>query len=340
MLVVNLFQGIDVFHFFNVGSEMIFNVVQNDHLVVILFNSNQSKRDSFSVESSSSSDSVDIVLIIRLEISFLVLPVRHIEVNHAVQLMNIDTSGQKVGSDQEVDRLVSEIFHGLVSFSIVHLSQQLADCIALISQILKNNIDINSRVDKNDNLGRVELLVNLFHHSQLRVESFGFTFMLFGHVIKLFNSFESQFFLGDLNFDRVVWNKILNEFNNFRRICRTEEQLLDSLALLIDFVIEIFGLVSARFIVEEEICLVNDNNLQIVEFDSFKLYKTSCFVQETNGDLTDYWLLVFRLNLRNVQLQVFVQSLELLVNLSDELSAMGENNGLQVRILRINSHQS
>lgn len=109
------------FEFLDLGSHV---VVLHDVVQVLLVHSSVVNRQSQSLgtEATSSSDSMQVVFWVGLLLT-VDSHGGHIEVNHNLDFRDVNTSGQQVRSDHDFDFSCSELVDHLVSFLVVHVSE-------------------------------------------------------------------------------------------------------------------------------------------------------------------------------------------------------------------------
>lgn len=109
-------------HFVNLDGIILLDVFQNSDIVVF----NEVYGDTFSTESSGSTDSMDVVF----------PGCGEIVVNNQGDLLDVDTSTPHVCCDQNSTVSVSEVGHNFVSFFLIHFSVHVEDGVALFDHLL------------------------------------------------------------------------------------------------------------------------------------------------------------------------------------------------------------
>ena len=104
-------------------------------------------RSSFLAETTSSTDSVDVVLLSEWELV----------VDDQADLLHIDTSGEQISSDEHADGSLTELLHDDVSLDLVHLSVHDRDGEVLFGHDLFEFLDTLLRVAINEGLDNVEV---------------------------------------------------------------------------------------------------------------------------------------------------------------------------------------
>jgi hypothetical protein len=116
-------------------------------------------RNTLSSESTTSTDSVDVVL----------LGSGEIVVDDQRDLLDVDTSGQKVGGDQDSGRTGSELLHDDLSLSLVHVSVHGRDGELSLVEFGGEPVDLSSGRAEDDGLGDGDGLVQVAKGVELPV---------------------------------------------------------------------------------------------------------------------------------------------------------------------------
>lgn len=137
-------------------------------------------RGSLSSESASSTDSVDVVLLLDGQLV----------VNHETNLLHIDSSGEKVRGDEHTHGTLSELLHHDVSLDLVHLAVHDVDDEVLLSHVLFELFDPLLGVAVDEGLVDVQVGVEVKKHLDLPL------FLLHGDVV-LVDTFKSELLVLD-----------------------------------------------------------------------------------------------------------------------------------------------
>lgn len=143
--------------------------------------------DSLSSETSRSSDSVNVVLEILWEIV----------VDDKGNLMDINSTSQKIGGDENTGRSSSKLSQDNITILLSDVSVSGGDSEVLSAHSVGEVIDLSSGVTEDDGLGNVEGIVQVAKGIQFPV-------FPFNGNIKLFNSFQGQFVSLDQNSNWLV----------------------------------------------------------------------------------------------------------------------------------------
>lgn len=179
-------------HFLDLGVVELFDFSKHGDV----FGSDKVDRDTLSAESTTSTDSVDVVL----------LAGRQVVVDDERDLLNIDTSGEQVGGDQDSGRTGSELLHDELSSSLFHVTVHGGNGELSCGQLFSQPVDLSSGRAEDDGLGNGEGLVQIAQGVELPV-------LLFDGDVELSDTFQGQFLLLDQDSDRVS-HKLLGNFQD------------------------------------------------------------------------------------------------------------------------------
>ena len=120
--VVDLLEIIKVFQFCDIDLVFLGDFVDKNRLIFVT-SCHKSYRQTIRAKTTSAADSVHIVCIVRLFPS-AILDDWHVEVNYDINLRNVYPPSQHVGRYKNVENLISEVIHNLVSFLLIDTSNQ------------------------------------------------------------------------------------------------------------------------------------------------------------------------------------------------------------------------
>lgn len=143
--------------------------------------------NTLSAEATTSSDTMDVVLTVGGQVV----------VDDERNLLNIDTTGQEIGSNQNTRRSRSELLHDHITLSLFHVTVHGRDGEVTGSQLVGKPIDLSSGVAEDNGLGDGDGFVEIR-------EGIKFPFFLLDSDVELLDTFEGQFSLLDENADRVT----------------------------------------------------------------------------------------------------------------------------------------
>ena len=130
-------------HFLSTGSKVTFDSGKNLNRSLI---PNKVDGRALAPESSSSADAMEVGLKVRIPI----FRDRDVVIYHQTDIVNVDTTGQNVGGDQDSTFALPEGFHGLISHGVVNSTVQEGAGISLRRQRIVNGIGIILRTDKDN----------------------------------------------------------------------------------------------------------------------------------------------------------------------------------------------
>lgn len=124
-----------------------------------VFGGDEVDRDTLSAESTTSTDSVDVVLLAR----------RQVVVDNKGDLLDVDTSGEQVGGDQDSGRTGSELLHDELPSGLVHVTVHGGNGELPGVELLGQPVDLSSGRAKDDGLGDGDGLVQVTQGVELPV---------------------------------------------------------------------------------------------------------------------------------------------------------------------------
>jgi len=110
-------------------------------------------------ETTTTTDSVDVVLTVGWEIV----------VDDQGDLLDIDTTGQKISGDQDTGRAGTELLHDEVTLGLVHVTVHGRDSEVAGSELVGEPVDLSAGVAEDDGLGDGDGLVEIGQSVQLPV---------------------------------------------------------------------------------------------------------------------------------------------------------------------------
>lgn len=143
--------------------------------------------NTLSSESTTSSDSVDVVLLAQWQVV----------VDDQGDLLDIDTSGQEVRGDQDTGRAGSELSHDDLTLSLVHVTVHGRDGELSLVQLVGEPVDLPSGVAEDDGLSNGDSLVQVAEGVELPV-------LLVDGDVELLDTFQGQLITLDQNPDGVT----------------------------------------------------------------------------------------------------------------------------------------
>jgi len=197
---------------------------------------------SLSTETTSSTDSVDVVFLLDGELV----------VDDETNLLDIDTSSKQVSGDEDSDGTLSELLHDNVSLDLVHLSVHDADSEFLFSHSLFELFDSLLGVTVDKSLVDIQVSVKVEEHIHLPL------FLLDSNVI-LSDTFEGKVLGLDENLGGVS-HEMLGELEDVLGKGGGEEGDLDISGEVLEDVLNLVLEASG----EHLISLIEDEQLEVV----------------------------------------------------------------------------
>lgn len=143
--------------------------------------------DTLTTETTTTTDAVNVVLTVGGEIV----------VDDKGNLLDIDTTGQKVSGDQDTGRTGTELLHDQVTLSLVHVSVHGRDSEVTGSELVGEPVDLSAGVAEDDSLGNGDSLVQIGEGVELPL-------FLLNSNVELLDTFQGKFILLDQNTDGVT----------------------------------------------------------------------------------------------------------------------------------------
>lgn len=138
-------------------------------------------------ETSTTTDSVNVVLTVGGQIV----------VDDQGNLLDIDTTGQKVGGDQDTGRTGTELLHNQVTLTLVHISVHGGDGEITGSELVGKPVDLAASVAEDDSLGDGDGLVEIRQGVELPV-------LLLNSDVELLDTLKGKLGLLDQDADGVA----------------------------------------------------------------------------------------------------------------------------------------
>ena len=183
--------------------------------------------NTLTTETAGTTDTVDVVLTVGGEV----------KVDDQGNLLDIDTTGQKVGGDEDTGRSRAELAHDDVTLALVHVSVHAGDGEVPLLHLLLEPVDLSPGVAVNDGLGDGERLVEIAEGVELPL-------LAVNGDVELLDTLEGKLVLLDEDTDGVA-HESLGNLEDVEGHGRREEADLDLLGEeledVIDLVLETTG---------------------------------------------------------------------------------------------------
>lgn len=214
-------------------------------------------RCTFTTEATGSTNSVNVVFLLDWEFV----------VDDETDLLDIDTTSQEIGGDEDTDGSLTELLHDDVTLDLVHLSVHDADSELVLSHSLLEFLDTLLGVTVDQGLVDVQVGVEVEEHVHLPLV------LLDGNVV-LANTFEGELLRLDEDLCGFT-HEMLGELENVRREGGGEERDLNVSGQVLENVLDLV-LEAAR---EHLVSLIKSEELQVVSLHESTLHH----VEDTTG---------------------------------------------------------
>lgn len=143
--------------------------------------------DTLATETATTTDTVNVVLAVGGEIV----------VDDEGDLLNVDTTGQKIGGNQDARRTGTELLHDHITLTLLHIAVHGGDSEVTGSKLVSEPVNLSPGVAENDGLGDGDSFVEIGQSVELPV-------LLLNSDVELLDTFEGKFGLLDEDTDRVA----------------------------------------------------------------------------------------------------------------------------------------
>jgi len=224
---------------------------------------NKVDSSSFSTETTSSTDSVNVVLLLDGELI----------VDNETNLLDINTSSEQVGGDKNTDGSLSELLHDDVSLNLVHLSVHDGDSKFFFSHSLLEFLDSLFGVTVNESLVDIQVSVKVEEHIHLPL------FLLDSDVV-LSDTFKSKVFRLNENLCGVS-HEMLGKLEDVLGKGSREKGDLDISGKVLENVLNLL-LETSR---EHLIGFIEDEKLEVVSLHETSLHHVHNSSRGSNNDV-------------------------------------------------------
>mmetsp|Transcript_109840 Transcript_109840/g.317569 ORF Transcript_109840/g.317569 Transcript_109840/m.317569 type:complete len:288 (-) Transcript_109840:444-1307(-) len=194
-------------HFSDLSSVKLFDIAEVTNIAF----REEVDSNSLTSETSRATDTVDVVFSVG----------REVKVDDQRNLLDIDTTGQKIRGDQDTGGTSAEFPHDNITFALVHISVHARDGEVALLHFLLQPVDLASGVAVDDSLGDGQSLVQIAERLELPLLSLNSN-------VELFNTLKGQLVLLDQNTDGLP-HKTLSHLQNIQRHGSREQTNLDRL---------------------------------------------------------------------------------------------------------------
>jgi hypothetical protein len=139
-------------------------------------------------------------------------------VDYQGNLLDINSSRQQIGGNQDTGRSTPELLHDDISLRLIHVTVHCADGEIFLGQFVSQPIDLSARIAENNGLRDGDSFIQIG-------EGVEFPIFLFDGNVELFDTFESEFVFLDEDADGIP-HELLGYFKDVRGHCGREEDSL------------------------------------------------------------------------------------------------------------------
>ena len=165
-------------HLTNLGSVKLFDITE----VTDISFRKEVDGNTLTTETSGTTDTMDVVLSVG----------RKVKVDDQRNLLDIDTTSEQIGGNQNTGRTGTEFTHNDVTLSLVHVSVHARDGEVTLLHLLLQPVDLASGVAVDNGLGNGQSLVQIAQGLEL-------PFLTVDSNVELLNTFQGQLVLLDEN---------------------------------------------------------------------------------------------------------------------------------------------
>ena len=191
-------------HLLNLGAVELLDLSHHAHIL----GGNEVDGNSLTTETTTTTNAVDVVLPVGGEIV----------VDDQRDLLDIDTTGQKVSGNQDTRRTGSEFLHNQVTLSLVHVTVHGRDGEVTSGELIGEPVNLSAGVAEDDGLGDSNGLV------QVR-EGIEFPLLLLDSDVELLDTFQGKLVLLDEDTNGVAHELGRNLQNVLGHSSREENHL-------------------------------------------------------------------------------------------------------------------
>lgn len=193
-------------------------------------------------ETSTTTDAVNVVLAVGGEVV----------VDDEGNLLDIDTTGEKVGGNENTGRSGTELLHDNITLGLVHVTVHGGDGEVTGSELVGEPVDLSAGVAEDDGLGDGDGLVQVGEGVELPI-------LLLDGNVELLNTFEGKLVLLDENTNGVA-HELGGDLKDVLGHSSGQENDLGGLGQKLEDVVDLLGETAGQHLVG----LVEDEHLHVV----------------------------------------------------------------------------
>ena len=170
-------------HFLNLGAVELFDLAHHAHVI----SRDKVNGDALASEAATAANAVDVVLAVGGQVV----------VDDERDLLDVDATGEQVGSDEHARGTRAELLHDDVALGLVHVAVHGRHGEVARRQLVRQPVDLPARVAEDDGLGDGDGLVEVREGVELPV-------LLLDGDVELLDTFEGKLILLDEDAHRVA----------------------------------------------------------------------------------------------------------------------------------------
>lgn len=206
-------------HLLNLGAVELLNLTHHADIL----GGDEVDGNTLSAETTTTTDTVDVVLAVGGKVV----------VDDQGNLLDVDTTGQKVSGDQDTGRTGTELLHDQVTLSLVHVTVHGGDSEVTGSELVGEPVDLSAGVAEDDGLGDGNGLVEIREGVELPL-------LLLNRNVELLDTFKGKLVLLDENTDGVT-HELGGDLENVLRHGGGKQDDLGGLGKELEDVVDLLG---------------------------------------------------------------------------------------------------
>jgi hypothetical protein len=214
-------------------------------------------------ETSTTTDAVDVVLAVGGKVV----------VDDEGNLLDIDTTGEEVGGDENTGRSGTELLHDDITLGLVHVTVHGGDGEVTGSELVGKPVDLPAGVAEDDSLGNGDGLVQVGESVELPI-------LLLNGNVELLNTFEGKLVLLNQDADGVA-HELGGDLEDVLGHGSGQENDLGGLGQKLEDVVDLLGETARQHLVS----LVEDEHLHVVGLQDATLDHVLDTAGSTDNDL-------------------------------------------------------
>lgn len=246
-------------HLLDLGAVELLNLAHHADIV----SGDEVDGNTLTSETSTTTDAVDVVLAVSGQVV----------VDDQGDLLNVDTTGEKVGGDQHTGGAGAELLHDDVTLALVHIAVHGGNGEVTSSELVGEPVNLPAGVAEDDGLGDGDGLVQIGEGVELPV-------LLLNGNVELLDTFEGKLVLLDENADGVT-HELGGDLEHILGHGGGKEDNLGGLGQKLEDNVDLLGETTGQHLVG----LVEDEHLHVVGLEDTTLDHVLDTAGRANNDL-------------------------------------------------------